>query len=241
VVPLVFAERRGWRPHGGDPQSHLGGWIVAIKEHPALRALALKFITLTVPVYIIGTSLWAQDAQEFGSLSAVLGMAMTAGLLLNNREPRLEWLVAGFKEHPVLHALSLKSVTLIIPYIRRGIVYVMAILAVYLPIQPPMLDTLVLIYFMVLAVAVGFIIRSVEDEMFKTTPMDYLLLFSLLTIVILGGRYLEIQAMELFMVKSVILLYGCEILLERRERYGNSLNISTATALGILGSRGLLL
>lgn len=241
VVPLVFAERRGWRPHGGDPQSHLGGWIVAIKEHPALRALALKFITLTVPVYIIGTSLWAQDAQEFGSLSAVLGMAMTAGLLLNNREPRLEWLVAGFKEHPVLHALSLKSVTLIIPYIRRGIVYVMAILAIYLPIQPPMLDTLVLIYFMVLAVAVGFIIRSVEDEMFKTTPMDYLLLFSLLTIVILGGRYLEIQAMELFMVKSVILLYGCEILLERRERYGNSLNISTATALGILGSRGLIL
>jgi hypothetical protein len=194
-----------------------------------------------VPAYIIGTSLWAQDAQEFGSLSAVLGMAMTAGLLLNNREPRLEWLVASFKEHPVLHALSLKSVTLIIPYIRRGIVYVMAILAVYLPIQPPMLDTLVLIYFMVLAVAVGFIIRSVEDEMFKTTPMDYLLLFSLLTIVILGGRYLEIQAMELFMVKSVILLYGCEILLERRERYGNSLNISTATALGILGSRGLLL
>jgi hypothetical protein len=43
------------------------------------------------------------------------------------------------------------------------------------------------------------------------------------------------------MVKSVILLYGCEILLERRERYGSSLNISTATALGILGSRGLLL
>lgn len=63
----------------------------------------------------------------------------------------------------MLHALSLKSVTLIIPYMRRGIVYVMAILAVYLPIQPPMLDTLVLIYFMVLAVAVGFIIRSVEE------------------------------------------------------------------------------
>jgi UDP-GlcNAc:undecaprenyl-phosphate GlcNAc-1-phosphate transferase len=168
-------------------------------------------------------------------------MAMTAGLLLNNREPRLEGLVASFKEHPSLHALSLKSVALIIPYIRRGIVYIMAILAVYLPIQPPMLDTLVLIYFMVLAVAVGFIIRSVEGEIFKTTPMDYLLIFSLLTIVILGGRYLEIQAMELFMVKSVILLYGCEILLERRERYGNSLNISTATALGILGSRGLLL
>jgi hypothetical protein len=39
----------------------------------------------------------------------------------------------------------------------------MAILAVYLPIQPSMLDTLVLIYFMVLAVAVGFIIRSVEE------------------------------------------------------------------------------
>lgn len=63
----------------------------------------------------------------------------------------------------MLHALSLKSVTLIIPYMRRGIVYVMAILAVYWPIQPPMLDTLVLIYFMVLAVAVGFIIRSVEE------------------------------------------------------------------------------
>lgn len=69
------------------------------------------------------------------------------------------------------------SLTLIVPYIRRGIVYVMAILAVYLPIQPPMLDTLVLIYFMVLAVAVGFIIRSAEAEMFKTTiPMDYLLI-----------------------------------------------------------------
>jgi UDP-GlcNAc:undecaprenyl-phosphate GlcNAc-1-phosphate transferase len=94
---------------------------------------------------------------------------------------------------------------------------------------------------MVLAVAVGFIIRSAEGEIFKTTPMDYLLLFSLLTIVMLGGRYLEIQARELFMVKSVILLYGCEILLERRKRYGSSLNISTATALGILGSRGLLL
>jgi hypothetical protein len=194
-----------------------------------------------VPVYIIGTSLWSQDAQEFGSLSAVLAMAMTAGLLLNTSEPRLEWLVASFKEHPMLHALSLKSVALIIPYIRRGIVYVMAILAVYLPIQPSMLNTLVLIYFMVLAVAVGFIIRFAEGEMFKTTPMDYLLLFSLLTIVILGGHYLEIQEMELFMVKSVILLYGCEILLERRERYRNSLNISTATALGILGSRGLLL
>jgi UDP-GlcNAc:undecaprenyl-phosphate GlcNAc-1-phosphate transferase len=168
-------------------------------------------------------------------------MAMTAGLLLNNRKPRLEWLVASFKEHPWLYALSLKSVALIIPYIRRGIVYIMAILAVYLPIQPSMLDTLVLIYFMVLAVAVGFIIHSVKGEMFNTTPMDYLLLFSLLTIVILGGRYLEIQAIELFMVKSVILLYGCEILLERRERYGSSLNISTATALGILGSRGLLL
>src|SRR5919106_3418799 len=98
-------------------------------------------------------------------------MAMTAGLLLNNRKPHLEWLVASFKEHPVLHALSLKSVTLIIPYIRRGIVYVMAILAVYLLIQPPMLDTLVLIYFMVLAVAVCFIFRFFEDVVFKITSL----------------------------------------------------------------------
>lgn len=58
---------------------------------------------------VVGTSLWSQDAQKFGSLSAVLGMAMTAGLLLSSREPRLEWLIASFKEHPVLHALPLKS------------------------------------------------------------------------------------------------------------------------------------
>jgi hypothetical protein len=38
-----------------------------IGEYPALRALALKFITLTMPVYIIGTSLWSQMLRNSGA------------------------------------------------------------------------------------------------------------------------------------------------------------------------------
>jgi UDP-GlcNAc:undecaprenyl-phosphate GlcNAc-1-phosphate transferase len=83
-------------------------------------------------------------------------------------------------------------------------------------------------------------VRFAEDTQFKTTPMDFLVVFIVISIGILTRQDAEQAQLALLVAKLVVVFYGCELILSRVRTRWNPLNVATLTALGVLGFRGLL-
>ncbi|MGH8615903.1 MAG: hypothetical protein ACREYF_28795 [Gammaproteobacteria bacterium] len=91
---------------------------------------------------------------------------------------------------------------------------------------------------MIVAVAIAFTVRYATNHKFRTTPMDYFIIAGIATIAVFGERYLQFKDMSLLLVKTVILLYGCELIIDRAQTRC-PLNMVTAVALGVFAYKGL--
>jgi UDP-GlcNAc:undecaprenyl-phosphate GlcNAc-1-phosphate transferase len=172
-----------------------------------------------IPVYLGGIGLLAGPAsKDMGVISAVLFAVMVAELLFGR---------------------GAASIAV------RGGIYIAAVFAVYLTIHtpldafPPFWGALETVYFIVLAIAIALNVRYATDKRFEATPLDYLLMFGVLTIGFFGQRYLQVQEIGGLVVRTMILLYGCEVLIERSPRRWNLLSVSSTLALGVFGVKGL--
>ncbi len=97
-----------------------------------------------------------------------------------------------------------------------------------------------LIFYAVLALAVGLTIRYSREIVFRTTPTDYLLMFIVVAIGILPGEIFSGNHIATGLIKAVILIYACELLMLTGFRKWNPMSLSTMFALGWLATAGLL-
>jgi UDP-GlcNAc:undecaprenyl-phosphate GlcNAc-1-phosphate transferase len=222
IGALTMAEKSGWRRESfqalapsGDSTGEFRrlGWPIALRRIPP------GMLWVLIPAYLLGMSLWVKDpSKDFSMLSALLSVVMAVELLFGRGGGSL---------------------------ISRGIIYTSAVFVTYLYFHTP-LDTLPAFwktleaaYFMALAVAVALCMRFAHDNKFLTTPLDYLLLIGALAIGVLGQRLLQTPEVGNWIIKTAILLYGCEVLAGTAARRWNLLSVSCAASLGILGARGL--
>ncbi|BAN35176.1 putative undecaprenyl-phosphate alpha-N-acetylglucosaminyl 1-phosphate transferase [Sulfuricella denitrificans skB26] len=220
-VLLILGERTGWRVNRHGSESRLSRFVLSLKSHPLFSTAPTLFIRITVPAFFVIVSLWVGDVpRDFG----LTGVAIAAVLL-----------VAMLFDRVQSNA-----------YLVRIAIYGTAAFLVYLTHQytsqlPEDFPELRWAYFVALALAIVIVVRYVHDVDFRSTPMDYLVVF----LVIASGLFMDgasaDSAFGEMVIKGVILFYGCEIIINRGNKFwGRVLNISVMAASGILGAKGLL-
>ena len=197
----------------------MGTAIESVRRHKYCSSIPILFLSIAVPVFVLGGSLLAaQVPRDFGVMALVLFVVVALELVLGR-----------------LRA----SVTM------RGAVYATATFIVYLAGHYPIMidvsvETVEWIYFGSLAVAIALAVRCSREREFKTTPMDYLMMFVVLTLGVFSGSLFQGEHVGSLVVEGIIMLYGCELLLHRDVSRWNALSLASLGALGVLAVRGLV-
>lgn len=215
---LIIAERKGWRAHRSSRASKLAAAISRVKQNKVFVGLPVWYVATTIPLAFILISLWADHIpRDFGSISAVLGAILIAVIMLRGNSNSI---------------------------ITQGISYITGAFVIYLETKflgqrGPFMEAIELAYFVSLALAIGFAVRYDNKADFRTTPMDYLVIVTVLFAGYLLNSLPEKTYLGLMAVKLVILFYGCELLFSRMGRKWSMLNVTSIATLAILAVRGL--
>jgi UDP-GlcNAc:undecaprenyl-phosphate GlcNAc-1-phosphate transferase len=217
---LTRAEHADWhvsRRPGGKTR-FLHDLIIKAHELAHRSTLPVKALGLLVPLFLAVYGLGvAEVPTDFGAMAAVLLVVLVLELFLRD---------------------TTNSVTL------RGVVYATVVFLAYLSVEyPPQLPGLhgaELAFFVLAAVAVAVAVRYSRDREFRTTPMDYLMVFVVITVAVYSTQANGAVGMSSVMVKSLVLLYACELLFIHAVSRWNFLNAATVFALAVMAIRGLL-
>lgn len=220
-VLLVLCERTGWRANQHGSESRLSMVVQSLKEHPIFSKAPILFIKLSVPAYFIIGSLWVGNVpRDFGLTAAVIAAILLVAMIFDRIQSNA--------------------------YLVRIAIYGTGAFLVYLVHKyalqmPEDFSELRWTYYVTLALAVAIVVRYVRDIEFRSTPMDYLLVF----LVIASGLFMRGASAESALgevvIKGVILFYACEIIINHGNRFWNRmLGVSVMAAAGILGTKGLL-
>ncbi len=215
---LIIAERTGWRAHRSSRASKLAVVISRIKQNKIFVGLPVWYIATTIPLAFILISLWADHVpRDFGSTSAALGIVLIVVIILRGNASSI---------------------------IAQGVTYITGAFVVYLETKHlgqhgPLIDAVELVYFVSLALAVSIAIRYDNKADFRTTPMDYLVIVTVLFAGYMLNSLPENTYLGSMAVKLVILFYACELLFSRMGRKWPVLNVISIATLAILAVRGL--
>ncbi|MCR4347302.1 MAG: undecaprenyl/decaprenyl-phosphate alpha-N-acetylglucosaminyl 1-phosphate transferase [Sulfuricaulis sp.] len=218
-VFLTVAERNKWRAHRLKRRTGLGKIVASIKKHQWFNTLPMRFVSVAIPVFFVLIGLVAtQVPRDLGVVSAIL-----VGILLLYLALRRD------KDTTVLQVVT----------------YVTAAFVVYLQTRycthlEPVLNTIEIVYFVLLAVAIGITVRYGRKGEFITTPMDYLVIFVVLFAGFLLHNLPEKADLGAMAVKLMVLFYGCELIITRMRKLVHLLTVATLVTLTIFAVRGLV-
>lgn len=127
----------------------------------------------------------------------------------------------------------------------RLLLYVTVIFVVYLlnTYQPAYLlgaDVVTYVFFGMFVMAIGLSIRFMHEGDFNVTPTDFLVVLVLLLLIVLTGTHLVDSGITAIALKSIILFYGVELVLNRMKSRWNIVTASALLSLLVISIRGLL-
>jgi len=216
---LRTGERLGWKKHGGRSIPGLSRFIAIVIERRLNTLLPLAFLSVAIPLYMVVGSVWVDSVpRDFALISAVLFIILIMKMIFGETGSSM---------------------------LLRSIIYTVSIFIVYLVAQEPSFENNVarmmhVLLFFCLAIAVALVVRFDSAMPFTATSMDYMVVFIVLGISIMPKGIIIEYNISLMVVKSVIILYGCEVLINRHTTRLTVLNISVAVTLAVLSLRGLL-
>jgi UDP-GlcNAc:undecaprenyl-phosphate/decaprenyl-phosphate GlcNAc-1-phosphate transferase len=218
-IGLLIAEKTGWRTHRIGVQSPLAKIVQKIKNNHRTQRVPLLIVSVCIPLFVVYAAACVERVpRDFGIVTGVLA-AIVAIEMLGNR-------VA-------------KSVLL------RAAIYITTVFAAYLfityppsahVVQPHILGSVMI---GVLAISVAAFIRFTADKSFGTTPTDYLIVFGVVAFAAFGNNNAQTRDTVQLVLYSIVLLYGCEVLIGRVQRRWHMLYIATLISLTTMAVRGL--
>ncbi len=218
---LTAAERGGWRiARGHDSEPRLTRAMARIRASKAFLYGPLLVITVTTPLVMLLSSVWAAEIpREFALGAAVLAMVLAMQLLW----PRL-----------------------VIPALLRIVIYATAIFPAYLlisyPGSPPhSIQAMVSAVMIVLVVAIVLHVRF-NAQRFGTTPTDYLIACAAAALVVYSSIDTGAANVVEAVLLATVLMYACETILASAATgsSGRVLQFSTLGTLLIISLRGVL-
>lgn len=218
---LVHAKRAGWRAHrpGGRTQ-RLNELLESVRSRPFCKALPLTVLKLAIgAAFLVMGILVLEVPRDFGLMSLVL-LAVLGLELVFRRSPST--------------------------IMTRAVVYALTVFLVFLSVEYP--SPLMagpggweLAYYGLVAMAVAVWVRCGADEAFRVTPLDYLTIFVVVAVGVFSRGTDQASVVSHIVVRTVVLLYACEVILFSARTRWNTLNLSAFAGLAVLGARGMLL
>jgi len=216
---LTLAERTGWKVSRHGREARLPKLIESVTRHPLFCSGPARVLSVGIPVYFLAGSLGVTAVpRDFGVASAVLCVLLLMELLFGRG-------VSSIMQRVVAYSVA---------------VFVVFLGVQYPPASPAIMNPVDILYFSILALAIGLTVRYTRDINFRTTPTDYLVILVVLAIgAFPDSRFGELE-LGAVVVKAVIAIYGCEVLANRTTGRWSGLNISCLAALAVMGVRGIL-
>ncbi len=217
---LMTTERSGWRAHKPSHASGLTRTIRAMKEHKLFTEAPVRFVSIAISIVFVLTGFLVDRVpRDIGIGSALLAAVLLPYMFYRN----------------MMNSIVIQAIT-----------YITAAFVVYLETKflsrgSSLVNIMEFVYFAALAIAIGVAIRYDDKTEFKTTPMDYLVIFVVLFAGFLLHNLPEKPDLGPMAVKLVVIFYGCELILSRMQKSKwHILNLSTLGSLLVMGARGLL-
>ena len=215
---LYLALHKAWRvPRTRGSNGH--SMVISLKKSPILTKWPLGFVTLAIPSLFLITSVTTKSvSQDLG-----IGAVALAGILLVSLVIRID--KGSFVFRAVAYVTSAFVVYLESNFIKGDLWF---------------LNSIDIAYFVLLAIAIAIAVRLSDNVEFRTNPMDYLVIFIVLSAGILMKNAPLQDNFGFMVVKLVILFYGCELIISRAQSRLNPLTLLGLATLLILGLRGII-
>lgn len=214
-VGLSIAESSGWRK-AYLSESRISRLANRLSRQDPARGAPFAVITIVLPTLMLSGILFSKSVpRDFGVVASVL-VLMVAVESLRRRD-----------------AVAM-----------RLAMYVVAVFSAYLFVSfPPNIElpvqTIALAMIVILALAVGVVIKYSQEIKFGTTPTDYLIGFGIITLVVFGGVDVRARETVQIIMYAVVMLYACESVLGRYAGKWHVLNLATVACLLVTAVRGL--
>lgn len=219
IAFLIAAERGGWRLHTRGRVSRLTRAIRSVVERKVFTMLPVWYIAGAVPLMFVFVGLWTEKVpRDLGIAAAFLAVVLLLRMLFQSRTDSV---------------------------LTQAIGYITAAFVIYIESEffnqsTPLLRALENTYFVLLAIAIGFAIRYDTKADFKTTPMDYLVIFIALFAGFLLYNLPDKAYLGFMAVKLIVIFYACELIFARMRGKWHVLNFSVLAALLVLSMRSLM-
>lgn len=215
---LILAERSGWRAHRRHGKSRFAFLVQSVIQHRFFVSGTTSAVAIFMAIMFLGSSVLANHVPRDLGISAGL-LAITLLLVL----------MLGPKGSVILRAVSYVTAAFIV-YLETK----------YISPGPASLHNAIIGLYVLLAISVWLSVRYASDSGFRTSPMDFLVIFVVLTVGIITQNQLHEELLGTMAVKIVILFYACELIFTKLRNRWTSLSVSTLVTLAILGVRSLM-
>lgn len=220
---LRLAERSGWRLVPKIwPQLHaFSAWLIRLRASSRVQSAFAWVIAGSVSALMLIAVLRAPNVpRDFGVTAALAALAAMAVVV-----SRATW-----------QTLAL-----------RVAIYVTVVFSIYLlTAQSDVANALPVKIFgaaiIALAVILGVFVRFVSSRRFGATPTDYLIVFAVIAMLAFGvvaGRNSSGATSLGFITFSIVLFYGCEVVIGHLSRWRSVLGSAALLALTVVAVKGL--
>jgi UDP-GlcNAc:undecaprenyl-phosphate GlcNAc-1-phosphate transferase len=217
---LKIAPRSGWRLHGADDAraTNAPAWLRWCRRDQRLLKVAFYSAMIGIPAFFLVGALFVDSVpRDIGVLATVL-LVVLLGLYFRYRHQPFSM-------------------------VEKASAYVAGIFIVYLvQVRPGALAGLssycaILFVTMTIAVAIGF--RLGRDR-FRTTPMDYLVIFTALVVPNVPAVGVRFEHTSIAVAMIIVLFYSIELVLNSIWRRFDVMRFTTYVTLALLGIRGVM-
>ena len=218
-VFLYMAERSGWHVREEHDEALLDEVIESATHSPGLLAIPFGVVIYGISAFLIAGALFSTSIPVDFTVAAVVLFAVLA----------LRLMMGGRVWYLPLRLLAYVTV-----------VFVVYLFNTYQPAQLSGFDPITYIFFGILVMAIALSIRLKEGGYFNVTPMDYLIALVVLGIAVLAKDKIADTGMMAIALKTIIMFYGCEVILTRMESRWNIFTVSVLASLLIISVRGAM-
>ncbi len=219
-VFLYIAERSGWRLREESEGVLLDQVIKSAAYSSRLLAIPFAVLFYGISAFLVAGALFSTTIPIDFTLAAICLLVL---LVLR--------LVMGAR----VWYLPLR----LLAYVT--VVFVVYLLNTYQPAQLSGFDPITYIFFGMLVVAIALSIRLKEVGDFTVTPMDFLVTMVVIGIAVLVKQGAVNTGTMAIALKTIIMFYGCEVILTRMETRWNIFTVSVLASLLIISVRGATL
>ena len=219
-VLLYVAERTGWAMRKKASPSDAGYAIVPSRYRAWLVEMPYSIVYYGMALFLLAGAFLVTDIPlDYAIIANVLFILLLVRLLLGYR--------AGF--------LPLR----LLVYVT--IVFIVYLLQTYQPAYLSGADPVTYGFFGTMVIGIAVTIRFSREGGFSVTPMDYLIVLAILVLAGLASNDIVDAAITAMVLKTIILFYGSELILDRMSKRWNLFSLAVLASLLVVGARGLLL